>query len=120
MQAMEISKRVVKVGFEWNRFEDVLQKWDEETEELKAELNASNVDKAKVEAELGDLLFTLVQVARWQKLDPEEALRQMLKRFASRFRYIEQRATEQGRALNDMMLEEMDTYWNQAKQQLQD
>ncbi len=86
-------------------------------QELKAELSAANVDKAKVEAELGDLLFTLVQVARWQKLDPEEALRQMLKRFSSRFRYIEQRATEQGRTLNDMTLEEMDVYWNQAKQQ---
>ena len=116
MQAMEISKRVVKVGFEWNTFADVLAKWDEETAELKAELNAENVDKAKVAAELGDLLFTLVQVARWQKLDPEESLRQMLKRFSARFRHIEQRASEQGRTLTDMSLEEMDAYWNEAKQ----
>ncbi len=61
-------------------------------------------------------MFTLVQVARWQKLDPEDALRQMLKRFSTRFRHIEQRATEQNRTLNDMSLEEMDTYWNEAKQ----
>ena len=116
MQAMEISKRVVKVGFEWNTFEDVLQKWEEETEELRAELNAPNVETARVAAELGDLLFTLVQIARWQKVDPEDALRQMLNRFSARFRHIEQRATEQGRTLNDMTLEEMDAYWDEAKQ----
>lgn len=115
MQAMEISKRVVKVGFEWNTLEDVLAKLDEEVAELKAELAAEPIDTGKVSGELGDLLFTVVQVARWQKIDPEESLRQMLARFARRFRYIEQRAGEQDRALNDMTLAEMDTLWNEAK-----
>lgn len=115
MQAMEISKRVVKVGFEWNAFDDVLAKWDEETSELKAELAATPPDKAKITGELGDLLFTLVQIARWQNIDPEDALRQMLARFGSRFRYIEQRAGEQNRDLNAMTLVEMDALWDEAK-----
>ena len=118
MQAMEVSKRVVKVGFEWNAFEDVIAKWDEETTELKAELAAPTVDKDCVAGELGDLLFTLVQIARWQKIDPEDALRQMLARFSSRFRYIEQRAGEQDRDLNDMTLAEMDALWDEAKARL--
>ena len=118
MQAMEISKRVVKVGFEWNELTDVLAKVDEEVAELKAELAAETVDKEKVSGELGDLLFTVVQVARWQKADPEESLRQMLARFSQRFRYIEQRAAEQNRILPDMTLAEMDALWNEAKQHL--
>ena len=86
--------------------------------ELKAELAAASVDKDKVSAELGDLLFTIVQIARWQKLDPEEALGQMLKRFSSRFRYIERRAEEQQLDLQAMTLEEMDALWDEAKRNL--
>ncbi len=115
MQAMEVSKRVVKVGFEWGQFPDVLAKLDEETAELKAELAADPMNPDKVCAELGDLLFTLVQVARWQKLDPEEALRKMLARFSARFRHIERRAAEQKRLLTDMSLTEMDALWDEAK-----
>src|SRR5437868_5052826 len=66
MQAMEISKRAVKVGFEWNQFADVLAKMDEEMAELKAELAEPKPDREAIFAELGDLLFTLVQIARWQ------------------------------------------------------
>jgi tetrapyrrole methylase family protein / MazG family protein len=117
MQAMEISKRVVKVGFEWNAFADVLAKVDEELAELKAELASDTPDRDKIFAELGDLLFTMVQIARWQKMDPEEALRTMLGRFAARFRYIERRAREQQRDLNTMSLAEMDALWNEAKAQ---
>ena len=115
MQAMEISKRVVKVGFEWNRFEDVLAKVDEEVVELKAELNSPTPDKDKISGELGDLIFTMVQVARWQGLDAEDALRVMLGRFSARFRYIERRAKEQSRLLTEMTLGEMDALWDEAK-----
>lgn len=115
MQAMEISKRVVKVGFEWDSFADVLAKVDEELAELKAELASATPHRDKIAAELGDLLFTMVQIARWQKIDPEEALRAMLARFGSRFRYIERRAREQGRDLNVMTLAEMDALWDEAK-----
>lgn len=115
MKAMEVSKRVVKVGFEWNHFEDVLAKMEEETAELRAELAAEEIDRERVASELGDLLFTLVQVARWQKIDPEESLRQMLHRFTQRFQYIESAASAQSRSLTDMTLEEMDALWNEAK-----
>ena len=115
MKAMEISKRAAKVGFEWKALDDVIAKLDEETVELKAELNASTIDLAKVAFELGDLLFTVVQIGRWQKIDAEEALRQMLRRFSARFRYIEQQATEQGCEINNLSLEEMDALWEEAK-----
>jgi tetrapyrrole methylase family protein/MazG family protein len=115
MQAMEISRRAVKVGFEWDRFVDVLAKLDEEIAELKAELAHEDPDRDAVFAEIGDLLFTVVQIARWQRADPEDALRTMLARFSARFRYIEQRAREQGRPLTDMTLAEMDALWNEAK-----
>lgn len=115
MQAMEISKRVVKVGFEWGDFADVLAKMDEEIAELKAELAAPTPNKDAVFAELGDLLFTLVQVARWQRMDPEDALRTMLARFSRRFRFIEQQAKAQQRVLSEMTLAEMDALWDEAK-----
>ena len=114
IRAMEISKRAVKVGFEWNSFADVLAKFDEEAIELKAEL-ANDSGKEKIASELGDLLFTLVQIARWQKIDPEDALRQMLKRFTARFQHIERRAAEQNRLLTEMTLAEMDVLWDEAK-----
>jgi tetrapyrrole methylase family protein / MazG family protein len=115
MRAMEVSKRVVKVGFEWERFEDVLAKLDEEVAELRAELQSPQPDAARVSDELGDLLFTVVQVARWHKIDAEEALRAMLARFGRRFRYIEERARESGKALVEMSLAEMDALWAAAK-----
>ncbi len=115
MRAAEISRKVVKVGFEWDRFEDVLAKLDEEVAELKAELSAPEPDQVKIGDELGDLLFTIVQVARWQNIDAEDALRTMLARFSRRFRYIETRAQEQGRSLPDMTLAEMDALWDEAK-----
>jgi len=117
MQAMEVSRRVVKVGFEWGSFADVLLKLDEEVAELKAELAADTQDHTRIVAEMGDLFFTLVQVARWQKVDPEEALRQMLARFSTRFRHIERRAAEQQRVLTEMTLAEMDLLWDEAKAQ---
>ncbi len=117
MKALEISKRAVKVGFEWNSFEDVLAKFEEETEELKQELSALTVDRERVASELGDLLFTVVQIARWQKIDPERALRQMLDRFSRRFRFMEGRASEAGKTLSDLSLTEMDELWNRAKRE---
>lgn len=113
MQAMEISKRAMKVGFEWERLEDVLAKMEEEVRELHQAIADDRMEE--VFDEIGDLLFTIVNVARWQKVDPEEALRQMLRRFTTRFRYIEQQAAEQGRSLSEMTLEEMDALWEEAK-----
>ena len=116
MQALEISKKAVKVGFEWDSFEQVIGKADEELAELKAELFAEAPDKKRVLAELGDLLFTIVQVARWQKLDPEEALRTMVQRFSHRFRTMEGLAIDQGDRLEELPLSQQDLLWNRAKE----
>jgi len=118
MQAMEISKRAVKVGFEWGSLGEVLAKLDEEILELRAELNSEPVNPDRILAELGDLLFTVVQIARWNKLDPEDALRSMIARFETRFRYMEKRALERGKALTDHTAAELDALWEEAKREL--
>ena len=120
MKAAEISRKVVKVGFEWESFADVLAKLDEEVAELKSELESSPPNARRVADEIGDLLFTVVQVARWQDVDAEDALRGMLARFSRRFRYIEERAHEQARSLTDLSLPEMDALWSEAKSRLDD
>lgn len=114
MRALEVSKRVVKVGFEWPDALQVLDKVNEEIAELRAEITSGNT--ARAAEEMGDLLFTLVNVARHLKVDPEESLRQMTKRFAQRFLQIENYAEAQGRTLNELSLAEMEEVWQQAKQ----
>jgi len=115
MRALEVSKRVVKVGFEWPMVNGVLDKVEEEIGELRQEI--AQGETARAADELGDLLFTLVNVARHLKIDPEDALRRMTQRFAARFRRIEQHAAETGRAVSDLSLEEMEAVWQAAKGQ---
>ena len=115
MRALEVSKRVVKVGFEWPGIGDVLNKVEEELGELRAEIAAGQTERAG--DELGDLLFTLVNVARQLQVDPEDALRRMTLRFAARFRFIEQHAADASRAVSEMTLEEMEAVWQQAKRE---
>ena len=112
-RAMEISKRAAKAGFEWPDLSAVIDKLDEEVRELKHELKEGNRERAA--EEIGDLLFTIVNVARWVKVDPEDALRAMTKRFATRFRRIEEAARETGRPIEAMTIHEMDQVWDQAK-----
>jgi tetrapyrrole methylase family protein / MazG family protein len=116
MKAMEVSKRVVRIGFEWPDLEAVFAKLDEEVHELRAEL--PDADAVRFRDEIGDLLFTVVNVARWLKIDPEEALRQMVDRFGRRFREVERLAQAGGRKLTDMHIGELDRLWNQAKETL--
>ncbi len=115
MRALEVSKRVVKVGFEWPSVSEVLDKVDEELRELRAELEGGST--ARAADELGDLLFTLVNVARQLHIDPEDALRQMTHRFADRFRHIEAHALSQGRAVSELPLSEMEAVWQDAKRE---
>lgn len=123
MKALEVSKRVVRVGFEWPALPEVLAKVEEELREFRAELPAGftpdrvlgDATRVRLEAELGDLLFTLVNVARWLKLDPEEALRQMVARFSRRFREVERLASATESPLTGLSLEELDRLWAQAK-----
>jgi len=113
-RAMEMSKRAVKAGFEWPNLDAVVEKLQEEVGELKDELRQG--DRERIAEEIGDVLFTIVNVARWMKVDPEDALRAMTKRFADRFKRIEEAARAGGRPLQEMTLQEMDAVWDRAKQ----
>ena len=109
-QAQEYQERAARVGFDWPEVENVLDKVREEIEEVKT---ADNPDQ--VRAELGDLFFVLVNLARWRNVDAESALREANLKFKRRFAYVEDGAKKQGHNLSDMSLEEMDAFWNEAK-----
>ena len=106
VKAYRIQDKVANVGFDWKKREDVWEKVKEEIAEFEQDPS---------EAELGDILFALINAARLYKLRPDNALEQTNLKFIKRFNYIEQRAKEQGRALQDMSLEEMDALWEEAK-----
>lgn len=110
LRAHEVSKRVARVGFEWPNIEAVFDKLREEEAELKAALQ--NGSLAEIESELGDLLFTIVNIARWSKVEPEEALRTMVNRFTARFMRMEELTAEDLKTLSP---EEWDQLWVRAK-----
>jgi tetrapyrrole methylase family protein/MazG family protein len=119
-KAGRVIEKVTKVGFQWSDMEGPLAKVDEEIAELKHEIHAfqkdhSEAQRAKVEHEIGDALFTLANLAHLNGVSPEDALRKTLARFERRFRHVETRVKETGRALEDSNLEEMDRYWDEAK-----
>lgn len=111
MRARKIQKRAAKVGFDWKNAEDAFPKIFEETDELRSAMS----EKTNIYEELGDLLFSVVNVARLLKLDPEQALRDASDKFVRRFEKMEKLALSQGLELNRMTLEEMDLLWNEAK-----
>lgn len=113
LRAQKIQARVAKVGFDWEKVEDVLKKLDEELEEFREALDKQ--DQEAIEDELGDIFFVLVNISRFVGVNPEDALRKTISKFISRFRYIEMKAAETGRNLSDMTLNEMDTLWEEAK-----
>ncbi len=108
--AQEYQDRAARVGFDWPSIEPVIQKVHEELLEVEQALNEEELTR-----ELGDLLFAVVNLIRWHKVDAESALRGMNRRFAKRFKYIEQQARKKGRKLSEMTLEEMDRFWEEAK-----
>ncbi len=109
-QAQTYQKRAARVGFDWPDIQGVLDKVCEELDEVR---NAP--DNEARAAEMGDLIFALVNLARWLKIDAESALREANARFRERFAYIEQAARQQGRPLDELSLDEMDALWNEAK-----
>ncbi len=113
MLAMEISKRAARAGFEWPDMDSVWEKFHEEEREFREALESG--DTEHIAAELGDLLFTVVNLARWAKIDPEDALRTMAQRFRRRFELMGQSA---GKPLTDLSPEEWDLAWNAAKSAL--
>lgn len=114
-RANKLGKRAAAVGFEWPDVMGALDKVAEEIEELRSEIRAG--DTAAMEGELGDLLYSLVNVCRYVKVDPENALRLTNAKFERRFRYIEQRLKEQGSSPQEASLEQMDRLWDEAKRQ---
>ena len=113
IKAFRMQEKASHVGFDWNTPQGAVDKVMEEFEELKVELEAGNKENA--EAELGDLLFSIINVARMYKIHPDNALEKTNRKFMRRFNYVEEKAIEQGKNLKDMTLEEMDGYWNEAK-----
>jgi len=117
VKAMRLQEKAKQVGFEWEVKEQVWEKVEEETRELHEAVE--NGDRDKIEDEFGDLVFSLVNYARFLHIDAENALERTNKKFISRFTEMEQKALAAGRNLDDMTLEEMDAIWNAIKQQPQ-
>jgi MazG family protein len=112
-RAVKLSKRAAGVGFVWPTVNQVLEKLDEEVEELKVEIAAGDLSKAR--DELGDVLFVAANIARTLNIDPEDALRSTNAKFARRFRFIEVALKAQGKTPAESDLAEMDALWDQAK-----
>jgi MazG family protein len=115
LRAEKIQKRAARVGFDWKQTGPVIDKIEEELGELRAELEAGDIDQARLTDELGDVLFAVANLARHCKIDPEAALRATNDKFERRFRHIERRLAEAGRKPADATLEEMEALWQEAK-----
>ena len=114
VEAQQLTSRAAGVGFDWPNADQVLDKLDEELGEL-AEARAAGAPRERLEDEVGDLLFVIVNLARFLKVDPEQALRRTNRKFRERFGYVERRLKEQGRAPAGSTLEEMDALWEESK-----
>ncbi len=113
LRAYRIGSKASRVGFDWTRLEDVQKKLDEEIQELKVELQRENL--SGTEEELGDLLFTIAQIARFLNVNPEEALRKSTLKFQNRFEKLEQHLKAQGKEFSGYTLEELDDLWEKFK-----
>ena len=118
VKAIRIQDKARGVGFDWEKKEQVWEKVEEEMQEFKREFNAvdpKGINRERAMAEFGDLLFSLVNYARFIDIDPEEALERTNKKFIKRFQYLERESAKDGKKLGEMTLAEMDKYWNRAK-----
>ena len=113
IKAHRIQDKARSVGFDWEEREQVWAKVQEEIDELQAEIGV--MDKDKMEAEFGDLLFSLINSGRLYGIDPENALERTNRKFINRFNYLESKTISQGRDLKQMTLAEMDMIWAEAK-----
>ena len=113
VKANRIQDKVAGVGFDWEKPEQVWLKVQEELNELNIEIEKGNTDK--IESEFGDVLFSMINYARFINVNPENALERTNKKFINRFQYLEEQSKKQGKSLQKMTLAEMDVYWNEAK-----
>ena len=124
LRAYQIQARASRVGFDWSHdqagFDQVLMKIEEEIRELRTALRqppSGDPKQREIESEFGDVLFSLVNLARFVKVNPEDALRRTVNRFISRFQYIERQAAQSGRAVGELSVDEMNQLWEDAKRQ---
>jgi XTP/dITP diphosphohydrolase len=115
IKASRIQDKARGAGFDWEKSEQVWEKVEEELNEFHAEVQRKS-PKEKIEDEFGDVLFSLVNYARFLEINPEDALEKTNKKFIKRFQYLETEASKDGKKLYEMTLEEMDVYWNKAKE----
>jgi XTP/dITP diphosphohydrolase len=118
VKASRIQEKARGVGFDWEEKSQVWEKVEEEMQEFRNEFNVedeSTIDHEKAENEFGDLLFSLINYARFININPEDALEKTNRKFIKRFQYLEDKARESGRNLHEMSLAEMDVFWNEAK-----
>ena len=113
VKASRIQDKAASAGFDWDNSEQVFEKVQEEIFELYHEVKEN--DQLKMEAEFGDVLFSMINYARFIKVDPESALERTNKKFIKRFQYLEKETKKQGLQLSEMTLEEMDVYWTKSK-----
>ncbi len=114
LKAFRIQEKARAVGFDWEKPEQVYEKVKEELAEFETEIKYGNQENA--EKEFGDVLFSLINYARFLNINPEDALEQTNKKFIKRFTYMENKIKTQGKQISDCKLEELDIYWNEAKQ----
>lgn len=114
LKAYKLQKKAAKVGFDWNQVEDIWQKLDEEIKEVRVAIESGH--KVEIEKEFGDVLFVLANLTRYYKVNPENALSQTNQKFIQRFTYIEEKLEEKGQDITKSTLDEMDHYWNEAKE----
>ncbi len=115
IKASRIQEKARAVGFDWDKPEQVWDKVQEEITELKHEID-TKASKEKIEGEFGDVLFSLINYARFVEINPEDALERTNKKFIKRFQYLEEESAKAGKFLSEMTLAEMDVYWNKAKE----
>jgi tetrapyrrole methylase family protein/MazG family protein len=113
VRSYKVQQKAALAGFDWDNIDDVFDKIHEEIDELKQVYKTSKIEK--ISEEIGDSLFALVNLARFLDIHPEFALTSTIQKFIKRFEYIETKASESGKILEDMTLEEMDVFWNEAK-----
>lgn len=116
LEAYQLTTKAARVGFDWEKGDDIFAKLEEEVAELRAEFAREDRNPEAIAGELGDILFVLTNVARWYGVEPESALKATNRKFRRRFAHVERRVEEQGKAWNEVSLAEMDAHWDEAKQ----
>jgi tetrapyrrole methylase family protein/MazG family protein len=112
-RAQRVTEDASKVGFDWPEVEPVMNKLEEELNELKSAMTSGN--QARIRAEMGDALLSLVNLSRFLNVEAEDALSEAVERFLRRFAYVQTQIQNQGRSLTDATLKEMDAFWEEAK-----